>query len=136
MLDLKTLDPKTTKAGKETDVMVAKWMRWPRYSALRKTCCIGHDHSGVIVIGSDGQLWSPSTNPTHAGEAMLKAEYWRAKTVTSVLNGPSITVEVGDGITNGYAEVFLVETGGNKGQAFALATSRAIAEAMKAKGGE
>ncbi len=125
MIDLANCDPAAKEAGPEFDVLVAvKRMGWPPYSALNKVRCV----AGAYAIGADGEPFSPSTNPAHAGEARRKAGWSNVHHE----NGGVVVVIGIDGRT-GHGSCAYSETNGDKGEAEALATCRAIAAAMKAE---
>ncbi len=117
MLDLNTIDPATVPASPELDALIAeKWMGWKK----------GHRNAWVGLDGSFRAwrgLWSPSTNLAHAGEVRMKAERWE-------LTGYTLGVQCDIGTSSSV--VCFHETNDDKGKAEALATCRAIVEALKA----
>ena len=124
MVDLHTLDPTTLQAGPEADALVAEWRGWKLVSSGNKWSAIQE-----YWVAPDGSRvaknqWSPSTNPAHAGEARREAD--RCWVQSDALR---YSVWLG----GCWAHCWLEEVNGDKCLAEALATTRAIAEVMKAK---
>ncbi len=122
MLDLNTINPETVLASPELDALIAeKWMGWTRSS-----------HGDYWLTGEDvrtAYTFEPSTNPAHAGEARRKAKWFSVE--ASPLDGEplGITCWINRQSSGGC---WYDETNGDKGKAEALATCRAIVEALKA----
>ena len=134
MLDLNSIDPATIPASLELDALIAgeKWMGWHRDYSLSQT----HSEYWRDEKNLCRPLlqWSPSTNPAHAGEARREAD------LNGVKHHGLCTVKafvVANSDLDGHCDYS--ETNGDKGKAEALATCRAIVEALKANeaaGGE
>ena len=136
MIDLSTINPATLQAGPELDALIAeKWMGWRVGGELNQYW--------VPIAGSHLDFsrhlnnWHPSTNPAHSGEARRKADDWTLALVCCVVSGKGYQLGILCSLWSGEESVcydgFCVfsETNGNKGEAEALATCRAIAAAMK-----
>lgn len=120
MLDLRTIDPATVPASPELDALIAEqWMRWNK-ATPKDSCWYWTDTAGKRL---HSHLWSPSTNPAHAGEARRKAEYSQV-----IHHNDRTHVQV----DSHFVTVYLTETNGDKGKAEALATCRAIVAVLKA----
>ncbi len=121
-LDLTNLDTTTLPAGPETDAKMAReWMGWRQHFGLWFDADgpTGYGYTEVAMI-----RWSPSTNPAHAVEALVKVER------SQVRHYPSgCCVWIDDALTS---TCLYSETNGNKLEAMALAITRACL-AAKAK---
>lgn len=122
MTDLTTVDPATVKADVELDALIAeKWMGWTSDGLFWRT-------DQDVREKTD---WSPSTSLAHSGEALMEAN---SSNVHHYIGGP-VVVEILT--TDHWVDVFHYrgqceyhETNGNKGEAQALATCRAITAAI------
>jgi len=133
------LDPALMKAGAELDAMVAEWMGWEQ-SSSNQDCWIEvgtppdfiHRHfyihygGGEPKLNGDAVLWSPSTNPAHAGEARRKAISSEVIHNTSIPDACHVVIVDATGGCH-FGECSYAETDGDKGLAEALAICRAIA---------
>jgi hypothetical protein len=136
-MNLHDLDPATLMPSPELDALIAKeWMGWE---------CVPYYHRFVNVATDDGRYykitdiesvdkWSPSTNPTHAGEARRKVARWELCVVRGGdrWEEPGIECRLYTGAGVGIGGAMLAETDGNVGEAEALATFRAIVAALQA----
>lgn len=141
-MDLNAIDSATVQPSPELDALIAeKWMGWTQSKSNEDCWCdVGiapdfvHRHfyihygDGKPELNDDAILWSPSTNPAHAGEARRKADYWGVKRWYGSDGRERVRADI-DKI-----ECFCAfdETNSDKGKTEALATCRAIVEALKA----
>ena len=140
MLDLNTIDPATLTASLELDALIAgeKWMGWHLSDETHWSGPPAHRYNYKLWLRTDDGTtgynttstngFHPSTNAAHAGQARRKETYHE------VTHGRwEVCVEIGGKThTAGYAEVAYTETNGDKGKAEALATCRAIVDALQA----
>jgi len=121
-MKLADLDPATMMASAELDALVAEWMGWRlEFFPIADCWCDDAGNRRHSVLH-----WSPSTNPADAGEARRKAK--QSSIRFCFAQGFIAEIE-------GYVSACMLhETDGHGGRAEALATSRALAAAIKAKG--
>ena len=138
--DLKSIDPKTLPPSPETDAMVAEWMGWTSKTRMVRFADFsdGQEHPKRYWISPNGCEYSApppySTNFAHAVEAMLEVDDWMLTTGKREGDqGFRVTIRGGENIFE--HEAWMSETDSDKGKTIALAICRAIAAAMKAKGG-
>lgn len=128
-MNLMAIDVATLQPGLELDALIAeKWMGWEPCCPV-ETVLGWHDPvSGEYRSGTQGNssIWSPSTNPAHAGEARRKEGDWE---LFSNPKDGNIMCRF-HGRHEGFCS--LSETNGDKGKAEALATCRAIVAVLKA----
>jgi hypothetical protein len=137
-MNVKDLDPATLQAGPELDCLIAeKWMGWewlppyeiqigggPKHDYPRCGCWETPDGRRFLI-------WSPSTNPDHAGEARRVADSWVLTDVETVRHADGIVCHLLVGMAWHSGACSFAETDGDKDRAEALATCRAIAAAMQ-----
>jgi hypothetical protein len=133
-MNLQDLDPATLMPSAVRDALIAReWMGWTRAANTRdmEPGEFVAENGNVWMWVADGLVtWSPSTNPTHAGEARRKAFSWGLHTDLAEEGSiDAITCWLGDV----YGLCRVSETDGNVGKAEALATCRAIVAVLQAR---
>ena len=127
---LQDLDPATLQASPEVNALICESMG----GQYRPASIPALD--GEANFGSGFRPWSPSTNPAHALEVMLEADWWELQFDGQVIVCKLRLYSINPMTYRG--DVSLISTDNNKGRAVALAIMRAIVAAMQAKaaGGE
>lgn len=127
-LDLTNIDTTTLPAGPETDAKMAReWMGWRQHFGLWFDADgpTGYGYTEAAMI-----RWSPSTNPAHAVEALVKVRFWRVETGETRVYA-NIYDDEGKLLADG--ECLFTETNDNELEAMALAITRACLATAKAK---
>lgn len=132
MLDLNTIDSATVLASPELDALIdIEWMGNSQFVQGENLVPehagehweYGPDGEGLFYVGS-----AYSANPAFAGDARRKADYWGVKRWYGSDGREGVRADIDK------VECFCAfdETHNDKGKAEALATCRAIVEALKA----
>jgi hypothetical protein len=127
LLGLADLDPATEKAGAELNALMAtevlEWKQHNGYWVNGKGKFVGYGYVPTVL-----PMWSPSTNPAHAIDVILKAV---AASMNIGTHSCEVRIVSADRWHRGYVD--LDETNGNKAEAMAQAICRAWLGALKAK---